>query len=140
MSAKHSKCDFDYRPVLKTFLYFYVMKLDKPEYNIHEEDVKWVMLLSDKEKQKAYKIWVKRRERLFDAYCNAASDFDMQLMDWIGRLEVEMYERCCAIKYPQCVKQIFIYENPQLQAGRWGVIAKNLPESFKKKYFVSNKI
>ncbi len=115
--------------------------LQKPLYDIHEEDVSWVLCLSEAVKKKAYCIWAKRHDRLFNAYCDAAKEFDVCLMDWIGKLETEMYERCCAIKYPECVKPIFIYENPQLKAGSWGVIAhnNNLNEEFKKKYFAFSK-
>ncbi len=74
------------------------MKLLKPEYPIEAVDFDWVFLLSDKEKKKAFTIWRKRWLKLFDAFCQAKT---VRLHARIARLEIECYERCCAIKWPE---------------------------------------
>lgn len=80
----------------------YTVRLLKPQYYIQYQDVSWVMKLPEHVKKKALNIWRLRWQKLFYAGLEAGK-ISMRLMDYIVRLEVEMYERCCAIKWPEMV-------------------------------------
>lgn len=86
-------------------------RIPKPKYDIDVADVCWVYKI-DKPKE-AVRNWKLRLDKLLDRMSNAGIGLEH---DQVSRLYSELYERCCALVYPDLM---VVFVQPDPRASRW---------------------